>query len=70
MNWIETPGSETIARFAYAKEEQVLAVEFKSGGRYEYYDVPEAVFDGMVSAPSKGQYHARNVKGIFRYART
>jgi hypothetical protein len=70
MNWIETPDSSTIARFAYDKERQVLAVEFKNSGRYEYYDVPEPVFDGMVREPSKGQYHAQNIKNIFRYART
>lgn len=70
MNWIETPESSTIARFAYAGERQVLIVEFKNGGRYEYYDVSEPVFNGMVGASSKGQYHARHIKGIFRYART
>jgi hypothetical protein len=69
MNWIETPESSTIARFRYDKETQVLAIEFKNGGRYEYYDVPEATFDGMVRAPSKGQYLAQNIKGAFRYAR-
>jgi hypothetical protein len=69
MNWIDTPESSTIARFAYDKERQVLAVEFKNSGRYEYYDVPEATFDGMVRAPSRGQYHALTIKSIFRYAR-
>jgi hypothetical protein len=69
MNWIETPDSSTIARFAYAKDRQVLTVEFKNGGRYEYYDVPEAVYEGMARAPSKGQYLAQQIKGAFRYAR-
>ena len=69
MNWIETPESSTIARFAYDKESQVLAVEFKNGGRYNYYDLPEDIFDRMKAASSKGQFHAQNIKGIFRYAR-
>ena len=69
MSWIETPESSNIARFRYTKETQVLTVEFQNGGRYEYYDVPDAVFEGMVRAPSKGQYLAQKIKGTFRYAR-
>ncbi|MCK1441476.1 KTSC domain-containing protein [Bradyrhizobium sp. 48] len=69
MNWIETPDSSTIARFVYDGSRQVLIVEFKSGGRYEYYDVPEAAYDDFVRAGSKGQYLAQNIKGAYRYAR-
>ena len=69
MSWIETPESSNIARFRYTKETQVLTVEFQNGGRYEYYDVPDAVFEGMVRAPSKGQYLAQKIKGTLRYAR-
>jgi len=70
MDWINTPESSTMARFRYDKESQVLTVEFKNGGRYNYYDVPENVFEQMKSAPSKGQFLAQNVKGSYRYART
>lgn len=69
MSWIETPDSSNIARFRYASEAQVLTVEFKNGGRYEYYDVPESVFDQMKGASSKGQFLAQNIKGRFRYAK-
>jgi KTSC domain len=70
MNWIATPESSNIARFKYVKETMVLTVEFQNGGRYDYYDVPERVFDGMRAASSKGQYLAQNIKGRYRYART
>jgi hypothetical protein len=69
MNWIETPDSSTMARFVYDGSRQVLIVEFKNGGRYEYYDVPEATYDGFVRAGSKGQFLAQNIKGVYRYAR-
>lgn len=69
MNWIDAPESSTIARFAYDKERMVLAIEFQSGGHYEYYDVPEAVFEAMMRASSRGQFHAQNVKNNYRYAR-
>ncbi len=69
MSWIETPESSTMARFSYSAETQTLTVEFKHGSRYSYYDVPEPVFEQMKAAPSKGQFHAQQIKGIYRYAR-
>jgi hypothetical protein len=69
MNWIETKDSSTIARFRYASETRVLMVEFKNGGRYDYFDVPEIVFERMKTAPSKGQFLAQNIKNAYRYAR-
>jgi hypothetical protein len=69
MAWIATPESSTIAGFDYIKQRQVLVVEFKNGGRYNYFDVPEIIFDRMKSAPSKGQFLAQNIKGKYRYAR-
>ncbi len=69
MSWIATPESSNIAGFDYVKERQILIVEFRNGGRYNYYDVPVTTFEGMKAAPSKGQFLAQNVKGVYRYAR-
>lgn len=69
MSWISTPESSNIAGFDYIPERKLLIVEFKNGGRYNYYDVPQAVFERMKAAPSKGQFLAQNVKGAYRYAR-
>lgn len=70
MDWIETPESSNIARFAYDDTSSILKVEFKHGGLYNYFDVPLHIFDGMRNAPSKGRYLAQQIKGAFRYART
>lgn len=69
MNWIESPESSNIARFGYDQASQVLFVEFKNGSLYQYFDVPEQVFQQMTSAPSKGQFLAQVIKGTYRYAR-
>ena len=69
MSWIATPESSNIVGFDYVKDRQVLIVEFKNGGRYNYFDVPATIFEGMKAASSKGQFHAKNVKGIYRYAK-
>lgn len=70
MDWIDTPESSNIARFAYDSASQVLTIEFKKGGCYQYFEVPETVFESMKSADSKGQYFAQYIKGVFRYARS
>ncbi len=69
MEWIETPESSNIARFGYDESSQILTVEFNNGGAYNYYDVSQMVFEQMKAAPSKGQFLAQNIKGIYRYAR-
>jgi hypothetical protein len=69
MSWIETPDSSNLARFRYDEKAHVLTVEFKNGGTYNYYDVPQGVFEQMKSAPSKGEFLARSIKGVYRYAR-
>lgn len=70
MEWIETPDSSNIARFAYEDASGVLSIEFKKGGTYQYFDVPANVFVAMKRAESKGQFFAQNIKGVFRYAKT
>lgn len=69
MNWIETPGSSNIVRFAYESANSILVVEFLKGGIYNYFDVPEIVYEQMKAAESKGKFLAQSVKGVYRYAR-
>lgn len=69
MTWIETPESSNIARFRYEESSQILTVEFNHGGTYNYFDVPESVFEQMCSASSKGQFLAQSIKGLYRYAK-
>ena len=69
MIWVETPDSSNLSRFGYSKDTRVLTVEFKNGGRYNYFDVPDAVFEQMKAAPSKGQFLAKSIKSNYRYAR-
>ena len=47
----------------------VMTVLFHSGGIYQYFGVPRHVFDGLLSAPSKGHYFAVRVKGRFPHRR-
>ena len=69
MEWVETPESSSIARFAYDNDSQAMTVEFVNGATYQYFDVPEQVFEQMKTASSKGQFLAQAIKGVYRYAR-
>lgn len=69
MEWQETPESSNLSRIGYDSGNQILMVQFKNGSLYNYYDVPDQVYQGMRIAPSKGQYLAQNIKGSYRYAR-
>jgi hypothetical protein len=69
MNWFETPESSSIARFGYDGSASILVVEFKKGYAYNYFDVPEALFEEMKNTASKGQFLADRIKGVYRYAR-
>ncbi len=67
--WISTPESSNISGFCYDDASQTLTIEFSSGTRYNYYDVPEHILEGMKSAESKGHYLNTKIKGNYRYAR-
>jgi len=67
--WIPTPQSSNVVGFRYDEASQTLTVEFNGGSRYNYYDVPQHVFEGMKSADSKGKYLNTEIKGVYRYAR-
>lgn len=51
----------------YNKATKVLTVSFKNGSVYEYYNVPEDIYNNLLDAPSKGSYHAKNIKYSFEY---
>lgn len=69
IDWFDASESSTISRVGYDDQAQILIVEFKSTGLYNYFDVPPNVFEEMRAAPSRGQYLAYSVKGRYRYSR-
>lgn len=65
MNLIRVNSSNLVA-VGYDASSRTLRIQFNSG-LYDYYDVPESIYEGLMSAPSHGQYHARYIKNSFRY---
>lgn len=54
--------SSNIASIGYDAENEILEIEFNQGGIYQYFDVPENVYEELMSASSHGQYFDRNIK--------
>jgi hypothetical protein len=50
-------------------EESTLEVEFTTGTVYQYFDVPERVFEELMAAESKGGFFNSQIRGHYRYAR-
>ncbi len=61
--------SSNIASIGYDDKTQILEVEFIKGSQYQYFDVPQVVYNEFISADSKGKYLAAHIKGNYRYAR-
>ena len=59
--------SSAIARLNYDPDSRTLFVVFVDGDLYAYFDVPEAVFDAFLSAPSKGRFFAEEVRGRYGF---
>lgn len=64
--------SSNLVSIGYSDIDQILEVEFRHGGLYQYFQVPRTVFDGLMAAQHAGQsvgrYFDRHVKkNGFRY---
>ncbi len=57
--------SSNICSFGYDPTSSILEVEFNSGSIYQYLDVPESEYEGLMNAASKGRYLNRNIKGHY-----
>lgn len=61
--------SSNLAAVGYDVESSTLQVEFNNGTAYQYFDVPENLFEELRDAVSAGGYLAANIKGNYRYSK-
>lgn len=62
--------SSNIDSIGYDSANQILEVKFLNGSIYQYYDVPEYLYVGLMSADSHGKYLNEYIKkGGYRYER-
>ena len=61
--------STVIRHFDYDRGQHRLDVQFVSGRRYSYHDVPEKLAIDMQKATSKGSFFNRQIRDHFRFTR-
>lgn len=61
--------SSNIASIGYDAPTQTLEVEFLSGTIYQYYGVPENMYDQLMQAGSKGRFLNTYIKNAYGYSR-
>jgi hypothetical protein len=54
--------SSAIASIGYEKSSSTLEIEFITGTVYQYENVPENVYQGLITASSKGLYFDQHVR--------
>jgi hypothetical protein len=57
--------SSNVKAIGYETETKILKVEYLSGLKYEYSDVPANVFDELLNSVSKGKYMNQNIKSQY-----
>jgi len=63
-----TPVSSTnICSIGYDSQSAILEVEFTSGDVYQYFNIPEHLYRGLMSASSKGQFLSDYIRNSYRY---
>lgn len=60
----EQVSSSLVASVGYDPDEEVLEVELQNGRVYQYRDVPEDTYRGLVNADSIGRYFNQYIRGL------
>lgn len=61
--------STVIRRFDYDAPARRLDIQFVTGRRYSYHDVPERLVEDMRAAPSKGRFFNKRIRDHFVFTR-
>lgn len=68
-NWLLPMPSTVIRTFNYEPERRRLIIEFQSGRRYAYFDVPPDIHAAMRGARSRGSYFNSWIRDRYSYTR-
>lgn len=59
---VPTVASSAILRIEYESGTRILHVTFRETGSYRYFDVPRAIYEEFLAAPSKGQFFNERIR--------
>lgn len=58
--------SSSIRSIGFDEDNEVLEIEFKNGGVYQYSNVAKITFERLMRAPSKGHFVATDIKERYK----
>lgn len=61
--------SSNIRSVGYDHQTQTMEVEFMNGTIYQYYGVPENIYDQMMGEQSKGRFLNTYIRNQYPYSR-
>ena len=61
--------SSNIASLGYDPDTETLEVEFLNGSIYQYFNVPQNIFDQLYQASSKGRFLNTYIKNAYPFSR-
>lgn len=65
----EMVDSSTVLSIGYEPTSSTLEVEFKNGGVYQYYNVPESIYQQLMASDSKGKFMNAYIKPAYPCSR-
>ena len=63
----QSVSSSNLASIGYDAENEILEVEFKHSGIYQYFGVPENIYDELMNADSHGVYFSANIRNNYEF---
>ena len=66
-SYFTTEKSSQISSMEHDSETEVLKIEFRRGGVYEYYKVPWDVWEDLISRESVGKGFHALIRGQYEY---
>ncbi len=58
--------SSNIRSIGYDVQDETLEVEFVNGGIYQYFGVPQPIYERFMAASSKGRFFSTHIRNKFR----
>ncbi len=59
--------SSLVRAIGYDRHTTTLRIELVSGSSYDYYEVPQSVYEKMMRSPSKGEYLNETIKPNYKF---
>lgn len=65
----QSVASSNLAEVGYDSDLETLEVQFKSGGVYQYFNVPAFMYERLMGADSIGRFFNAEIKGHYPEAK-